>query len=75
MSEAQRKVVDIRHNEDGSFDIETDDGTVYKNCVLQNYSQPGSSGIIVTESVSFDVSEVQDIFSDKMQRKTIDMVD
>jgi hypothetical protein len=86
-----KKLVAVHRHEDGTMDLETDDGTIYKNCVLQSYETPKSEGMTV-ESIPFEISmenvkihkdnllkalgyEIQDPFSAKMQEKTLDSVE
>jgi hypothetical protein len=86
-----KKLVAIHRHEDGTMDLETDDGIIYKNCVIKSYDAPKSDGAIA-ESVPFDIKmgnveihkdnilkafgcETQDEFAAKMQIKTIDSVD
>jgi hypothetical protein len=73
-----KKLVAIHYNEDGTMDLETDDGTVYQNCVITSYSGPKSSNAMTVHEASVTFEEphdVQDQFSDVMQKKTIDSVE
>lgn len=49
-----KKLVAIHHNEDGTMDLETDDGIFYKNCFITDYKTPPSDGAI-TQSIPFDI--------------------
>ena len=82
-----KKVVAIQHNEDGTMDITTEDGVIYRGCYLKSYEYPANENVQV-ETIKFNNVKIyrenvlkafgleeQDLFGAKMQEKTIDSVD
>jgi hypothetical protein len=54
-----KKLVAVHRNEDGTMDFETDDGMIYKNCVMTNYSVGGDNATVI------ETVEIKNIQADK----------
>ena len=51
-----KKLVAVHKNEDGTMDFETDDGAIYRNCVIKNWNDSPSDDITETETETANFS-------------------
>lgn len=54
-----KRLVAIHRNEDDSLDLETEDGTIYKNCVINEYQIPHDSKGTIVESMTLEMKDVK----------------